>query len=198
MIDARIIRISEVLSTLMLTKPGVIFLAVATTELGAVGAKRTEECLTGPRWNCRDKTLIRQFPVNQPKRDACVITTLAPSYAWTFAEAAVAVVGLRADANIGPGLLGEFLIKYRKTLTLAQVEKMAEGTMAMRDDEYAAMRVDGLTNFAFVETGNKNNPVAVIGVCRRAFRTWNARVREFIDGSVQINGDRLIVPNLVF
>lgn len=199
--DTRIIRISEVLSTLSLTKPDVMFLAVATTKLGPVGAKRTRKCFAGPRWVSRDETIDKQFPISQPRAGACVITTLAPSQEWTFREASAAVLGLREDINTGLrsiGLLGRLLIQHRNTLTLAQFEKMAEDTAAMCDDEYANMRVDGLANFAFVETGDKNNPVAVMEVCRRAFRSWATHVRVFGDGSVQNRGDRLIVPDLVF
>lgn len=192
--SARIISTSEVLFTLRLTKPGVIFLVVATTKLGSVSAKRTEKCFIGPQWKSRDDDIDHRFSASQSRADACVIATLAPSHWSTLRKAAAAVLGLDVDTE--PKLLKRLLVKHRNVLTLVQVENMAENRKAKESNEYEDMRTDGHINFAFVATGDKNNSVSVVGVCRSGLR-WVARVYEpDIDRDLR-PGDRLIVPNLV-
>lgn len=168
------------------------FLVVATTELGAVGAKRAEECFTGSRWGDNNDIGYR-FP-NSPRTDACVITTLAPSYQWTFADAAAAVLGV--SASFGHKRLEELLIKRGKTLTLAQLEKMAESTKATTSDEYANMRIDGRPNFAFVKAKEKYYPILIVSV-RHLVSGWNTEIFRPDNHVYRHVESRLVVRNLV-
>lgn len=172
------------------------FLVVATTRLGAIGAKQAKKCFTGVRWGkCADSIPFRyRFPVIQKRTVACDIATLAPSHKWTFAEAAAAVLGV--SASVGLGLLGKLLIKHGHTLTLAQLEEMAESTKATVGDKYANMRVDAYSNFAFVESKEEYNPVLVVSVHKLGNLYWNTDAHKLDNHTYRSTDSRLMVRNL--
>ena len=171
-------------------KPTPLLFVIATTNLGAVARKKTEQCFTGSRYAYRDGDFDNWIPANQPNADACVITTLAPSKGWTFAEAAVAVLGIGASTDVV--LLGNLLIQHGHTMTLAQAEEMVEKT---ERDEKTGMRTDGYANFFFVETGDEKNPVSVAHVSRDDSR-WSAYVFRLVRGYRCYAARRLLVRNL--
>lgn len=172
-------------------KPTPLFSTVATTELGAVAGKKTKKCFVDiSRYTYRDAGFDDWLPANQPNADACVITTLAPSREWTFAEAAAAVLVVPADTPIKT--LGELLIKRGHTITLPQDEEMMEKT---ENGEKIEMRVNGYGNFCFVETGDPKNPVSV-GHVYRGERAWHAYVHSLGDGNRWRASHRLLVRNL--
>lgn len=163
---------------------------VATTNLGAVGGKKTKKCFPKPRYGYRAGDFDNWLPAKQPKADACAIATLAPSRGWTFAESAAAILGIGAGTDIV--LLGNLLIEHGHTITLVQAEEMVEVT---EREKKTGMRTDGYGNFFFVETGNPENPVSV-GCVDRDSHVWNAYVFSLADG-YRGNADyRLLVRNL--
>lgn len=172
------------------------FLVVATTRLGAIGAKQTKKCFTGNRWGSGVANMYLQYqlPVIQRRVVACDIATLAPSHKWTFAEAAAAVLGV--SASIGLELLGKLLIKYGHTLTLAQLEEMAESTKATMSDQYENMRIDGYANFAFVKSDGKYDPVLVASVYKLGNLHWSTDANKLDNHKYRSTDSRLIVRNL--
>lgn len=179
------------LSGLKPPKKHISFLSVvATTNLGVVQGKKTKQCFPKPRYAYRDGDFDSWLPASQPNADECVITTLAPSQDWTFAEAVATVLGIGAGTDVV--LLGNLLIQHGHTITLAQGEEMVEKT---EHDEKTGMRTDGYGNFFFVETGDPRNPVSV-GYVIRVERDWSADVSSLADGYRWDAGDRLLVRNL--
>lgn len=171
------------------------FLVVATTRLGAIGAKQTAKCFTSSRWGEGASKHFRcQFPVIQHRVTACDIATLAPSHPWTFAEAAAAVLGV--NAGVESDNLDELLIKHGKTLTLTQLEKMVEGTKATGSGRSANMRVNGHLNFAFVETEEEYHPVMVMSVHRLISKRWNTQTFLLDNYEYRNADDRILVCNL--
>ena len=173
------------------TKPVPFLSVIATTNLDALDSKKTSDCFPKSRYVYRDGDLDNWLPTNQPKADACVVTTLAISQDWTFAEAAAKVLGVGAGSGVK--FLGEALIANGHTMkSLAQVEEMVEATE--RGDK-TMMRTDGYGNFAFVETGDPENPVSVGNVFRGG-RGWDARVGRLGRDDRWDADNRLLVRNL--
>lgn len=165
-----------------------LFSVIATTNLGEIAGKKTEKCFTGSRYEYRDNDFDNWLPKDQPKTDACAITTLAPLRNWSFAGATAAVLGTGTDIT----LLYKLLIGYGHTMTLAQAEEMVEATDRKEKTE---LRTDGYTNFFFVETGDEKDPVSV-GYVLRDGRTWRAYVRRIDVGDRWGSDFRLLVRNL--
>jgi hypothetical protein len=170
--------------------PTPLFSVIATTNLDALGEKKTKDCFPKPRYVYRDNNFGNWLSANQPKTDACVIATLALTKGWMFAEAAVRVLGVGAGTSIK--LLGKALIENGHTMTLSQAEEMVEAT---ERGEKTGMRTDGYGNFFFVETGNEDNPVSV-GCVDRGGGGWHARVDSLDDGNRWCAVTRLLVRNL--
>lgn len=172
------------------------FLVVATTRLGAIGTKQTSKCFTGVRWgSCADTMYLQyRFSATQQRVVACDIATLAPSHPWTFAEAAAAILGV--NTSIGYNLLAKLLIQYGHTLTLTQLEEMVESTKATATDKYANMRLDGHSNFAFVESNVQYNPVLVASVHKLGNLYWNTCAHKLDDRIYRSTDSRLMVRNL--
>lgn len=167
------------------------FSVTATTNLVALGEKKTAACFPKSRYIHRDGDFDNRLPATQPKADTCTISTLAFTKDWTFAEAAAKVLGIGAGTSIK--LLGKALIENGHTMkSLAQAEIMVEKTE--RGDE-TGMRTDGYANFFFAETGNEDNPVSV-GYVSRGGRDWSADVSSLGSGRRWSTGSRLLVRNL--
>ncbi|MHB8660882.1 MAG: hypothetical protein ACYC75_03055 [Minisyncoccota bacterium] len=165
---------------------------IATTQLGAVGGKKTSKCFTNPsRYYYRDDDFDNWLPANQSEADACVISTFEFKKDWMFEEAAAKVLGFSA-AGTNSKLLGETLIENGHTITLAQAEEMVEKT---ERGEQTGMRTEGYANFFFVETGNEDEPVSVARVGRDDSR-WYADVYRLDIGRRSDAGHRLLVRNL--
>lgn len=163
---------------------------VATFNLDAVDGKPTQKCFVDKkRYYYRDDDFDNQLPANQPRADGCVISTLGSSRNWTFAEAATTVLDIGAGTDTA--LLGKLLIEHGHTMTLAQAEKMVEKT---EDGEKTGMCTDGYGNFAFVETGNSEDPVSVARVGRAG--RWSAYVGRLGGGGRWCADGRLLVRNL--
>ena len=171
-----------------------LFSVVATTNLGAVVGKKTKKCFTGSRWVYHDSDFDNWLPSDQPKTDACAITTLASARNWTFIEAAVAILGIIGiDGSTNIATIGKLLIENGHTITLAQAEEMVERT---ESGEETKMRTDGYGNFFFVETGDSKDPVSVGSVSRDG-RDWDAVVDPLGGGVCRWRADyRLLVRNL--
>lgn len=170
-----------------------LFSIVATINLGTVGGKKTKKFFTGPRWVYRDSDFDNWLPADQPKSAACIITTLALSRNWTFAEAAVALLGIIGiDVDSDVATIGNLLIKQGHTMTLAQAEGIVEKT---ERGEKTEMRTDGYGNFFFVETGDPKKPVSV-GYVNRGERDWYAHIRRLGRDNSWDVGNRLLVRNL--
>ncbi len=172
-------------------KPTPLLSVVAPTNLGAVAGKKTAKCFSDSRYAYRDTDFDNWLPKNQPNADACVITTLAPSRDWTFAEVAATVLGI-GGVGTDIKLLGEALIENGHTMTLAQTEEMVEKTEA---GEKTGMKTDGYGNFCFVETSDPKNPVSV-GSVYRVRREWRADVVRLDFGFRWVAVNRLLVRNL--
>lgn len=182
----------EFLSGLKLPKKQIpLFSVVATTNLGVVQGKKTKQCFPKPRYAYRDDDFDNWLPAKQPKADACIIATLAPSREWTFAESAAAILGIGSGTGIV--LLGNLLIEHGHTITLAQAEEMVEKTEY--DEKKTGMRTDGWGNFFFVETCDSKNPVSV-GCVGRGSHDWDAEVVSLARGFRWDAGYRLLVRNL--
>ncbi len=166
--------------------------SVATTQLGAVAAKKTIQCFVGSVWarGGRDSDFDRWLPANQPKTDACAITTLASTEDATFVKWFAPILGVSADTPVKE--IGELLIARGHTMTLAQAEEMAEKT---ERGEKTGMRTDGWGNFFPVKTGDKNNPVSV-GYVFRGGRDWRSGVGRLGYSRVWDAGSRILVRNL--
>ena len=141
---------------------------VATTHLGATNSKKTSKCFTGQPWSYRDGDFDNWLQKDQPNADTGVISTLAVSRTWLFAEAARALPGVEQTVDIAA--LGRSLIACGYTMTLVQAEEMVETT---ERGEKTGMRTNRYGNFFFVETGNPNDPVSV-GFVHRDRRVWDA------------------------
>jgi hypothetical protein len=166
--------------------------AIATTAIGATGAKQTKKCFRGSRWAYRDGDLDNWLPADQPDAPACTATTFALLREWTFAEAAEKIVGLKIP-GASAKLLGHELIRLGHTMTLAQAEEMAEAT---ERGQKTGMRTDGWDNFFFVETGDEEDPVSVLNVLR-SDRGWLAGVLRLGHGYRWIAESRLLLRNSV-
>lgn len=170
-----------------------LFSSASPYALKAVAGKKTKECCVGPIWNpnWRDSDLDSWLPGDQPNSDAGVVTVLTPMKDWTFAEAAVSVLNdVSPDTPVET--LARLLKERRHTMTLAQVEAMAEAT---ERGEKTGMVVNGYGNFAFVE--NEDGSVSVVNVRRRGDdRPWRASVYELAYDNRWHAGGRLMVCNL--
>lgn len=175
--------------------PDVIFRIVATTALEAVVGKPTEKCFTDLPWKYREKDIDHKLPVNQPRADACVITTLALSNGWSLAEATSNISSIGASSNVKR--LGNALIARKYTMTLVQAERMVEETIRGG----TGMCTDFHGNFFFTETGDKNEPVLaelLMGGYDRWEPSWNAYAPRRLGDNVRLNSYvRLLVPNFV-
>jgi hypothetical protein len=181
----------RVADDVMVPKPTSWLSIVATTPLGAVKGKPTKKCfVVGKRYYYRDDDFDNWLPASQSNAGACVITTLAPSHNWTFAEAAAAILGIGAGSGIV--LLGNALIENGHTVTLPQGEEMVEKT---ENGVETGMRTDGYGDFCFTETGDPKNPVSVAGVFRDGPR-WHALVSRLDYGFRWYAAYRLLVRNL--
>jgi len=161
---------------------------VATTHLGATNSKKTSKCFTGQPWSYRDGDFDNWLQKDQPNADTGVISTLAVSRTWLFAEAARALPGVEQTVDIAA--LGRSLIACGYTMTLVQAEEMVETT---ERGEKTGMRTNRYGNFFFVETGNPNDPVSV-GFVHRDRRVWDASLGRL--GRRWYADNRLLVRNL--
>jgi len=173
-----------------IVKPKPLFSVIATNPLCALGEKKTSVCFPKRRYAYRDGNLDNWLPANQPDSGPCIISTCAASRTWTFVEAAQAVLGMNTADKV---VLGNELIRRGHTITLLQDELMVEKTE--RGEKTGMCTTDGQGNFAFVETGNENDPVSVAGVGRGG-PDWDAYVRSLDDSLRWDAGRRLLVRNL--
>ena len=145
------------------SEPTSVFSILATTNLGAVKAKKIKKCFTGPSWwkKGRDSDFDNWISADQPEMPACAIMTLGFSQEWTFMKAAANVLGIGVNSDIV--LLGNLLIEHGYTMTLVQTEEMVEKT---KNNEKTEMSTDGYGNFFFTETGDPKNPENAIWFVR--------------------------------
>ncbi len=174
-------------------KKAPFFSILATTNLGAIAGKKTNECFTNRRrYARRDGDLCNGLPWDQSSADASVISTLAAvSKDWTFVEVACALPGVEQTTDIVQ--LSRSLIACGYTMTLAQAEEMVEAT---ERDEKTGMLTHGGGNFFFIKTTDPKYRVSVGSVVRGA-RTWFA----YVDWLVRVTcwsaaDNRLLVRNL--
>jgi hypothetical protein len=169
-----------------------LFSSASTYALGAVSGKKTKKCFTGKFWYYRDNDFDNWLSADQPNAIACTVTVLTPMKDWTFVEAAVSVLNVSPDTPVVT--LGKLLIERGHTMPLTKLEAMAEAT---ERGEKTGMVTNGWGNFAFVETGNENNPVSVGCVLRSGVdRHWSAGVFGLSHVFRWFAGVRLLVCNL--
>ncbi|HVB19975.1 MAG TPA: hypothetical protein VNF51_01640 [Candidatus Paceibacterota bacterium] len=167
------------------------FSVIATTQVAATDAKKTSKCFANfSRYHYRDGDFDPWLPANQPKADACAISTLGFERDWTFVETAAKILGVGASRSVK--LIGKALIENGHTVTLAQIEEMVEATERRAN---TGMQTNSYWNFFFVETGNEDDPVSVAGVSRDV-SGWNAGVRRLGYDSRWSAVVRLLVCNL--
>ncbi|MDO8408093.1 MAG: hypothetical protein Q7S95_02560 [bacterium] len=171
-------------------KPAPLLSIVALTYLDALAGTPTNTCFIGPRWAYRDDGFDNRLPAFQPKADACVISTLAPSRDWTFPELATTVFGVDVGKDVRR--LGHLLIGYGHTMTLPQAEEMVEAT---ESGVKTGMRINGLGDFFFVETGDPEDPVSLGGVACGG-PNWRACVYQLDGGSRWGTGVRLLLRDV--
>lgn len=166
-----------------------------TTQLAKVNNKPTKKCFVGKRW-FHDIYFNSHLPTNQKRADACVVSTLAFSWDWKFAEATAVILGIGACTDIV--FLGKLLKKSGHIMTLTQAEKIVVENIKKSSK---MKKADNTHNAFFVE--NKDGGVSV-GV---VYRKWNslvygdyddhASLRDFDDDHRwNANNTRLLVPNL--
>lgn len=164
----------------------------ATISLGAIAGKKTAECFTlGQRYSYRDRDFDDWPTTSQSGSGACIITTLVLARDWTFAEAAAKVLGIPDDHSLSLVRLGQRLIEAGYTMTLAQAEEMVEAT---ERGYVTGMNTYSRGNFFFVETGNPQEPVSVVGVFRKE-QQWVAFVNCLYSDKRWSADDRLLVHN---
>lgn len=169
-----------------------LFSSASTYALGTVVGKKTKKCCTGKLWYYRDGDFDNWLPGDQPNTDSGTVTVLTPMKDWTFAEAAVSVLNVSPDTPVA--ILGKLLKERGFTMTLTQLEAIVEAT---ERGNATGLRTDGWGNFAFVETGNENNPVSVASMLRNDdARPWFAYVNG-LSNDYRWGADyRLMVCNL--
>lgn len=179
---------NESASASVVQQPAKLLSIVATTSLAGIGGKKTKKCFTGSRYYYRDSDLDRWLPANQPKCDACVISTLAPTEDVTFAQWSASILGVATDTPVET--LANLLKERGYVMTLAQVEAMVDAT---ERGETTGLRTDNWGNFFFVED---NDGGVSVGYVDRDDRDWDAHVDRLGSGGRWRAGDRILVRNL--
>lgn len=179
------------LSSLQPEAPKPLFTIVGTTNIAATPEKKTSKCLVGPRYHTsRDADIDRWLPAVQPKADACIVTTLAPSRSARFTEWAVALPGITADVTDFALISTQLKANGYTFKSLVQLEEMVE---ASERSEPTGMRTDGWGNFGFVENADGSVSVAAV---HRVDPRWDSHVSRFDYGPAIVADYRLLVCNL--
>lgn len=143
-----------------------IISSVSSHQIGAIAEKEAIKCFTGELWGT---VLVNRFSTVEPSTEPCKATILHIDKTWSFAEAALIILGLPSDGQMPAEHLGRLVLEKDYALTLSQIEKIAE--MAMRGDGVELSKCGD--NYAFVK--GKREESEYLSIVRVEITTFGNR-----------------------